>query len=404
MPTTRSVRRMTSTTARIIAGAAGSIVLVAALTAAATPSAHPPSATNYAGTLNGVTAISGSNAWAVGEGLSAALLVLRWNGRSWTKVPAPSPGTLLNYLNGVSAVSAADVWAVGAYQDSRVAKTLTLRWNGTRWTRVPSPSFGGTGTSGSRLASVSATSATDAWAVGSYAKPGAGPMSQALILHWNGRTWTKVPAPSPGTLSNSLLGVTSVSASDAWAVGSYLVGSVAKAQVKPLLLHWNGASWAQVAVPLPPKVNGSGLVSVSADSPTDVWAVGEYNVVVGGKPTPARPLALHWNGASWARVATPTPPAGTGALAAVTAVSTRNAWAVGMGGPADRNTLVLRWDGKSWTQVASPSPGSSGSNLSAVSAAGPGTTWTVGSFQFTSKPGGISTLVLRCHRAKCTRS
>jgi hypothetical protein len=298
MPTTGSVRRMTSTTARIIAGAAGSIFLVAALTAAATPSAHPPSATNYAGTLNGVTAISGSNAWAVGEGLSAALLVLRWNGRSWTKVPAPSPGTL----------------------------------------------------------------------------------------------------------SNSLLGVTSVSASDAWAVGSYLVGSVAKAQVKPLLLHWNGASWAQVAVPLPPKVNGSGLVSVSADSPTDAWAVGEYNVVVGGKPTPAQPLALHWNGASWTRVATPTPPAGTGALAAVTAISTRNAWAVGMGGSADRNTLVLRWDGKSWTQVASPSPGSSGSNLSAVSAAGPGTTWTVGSFQFTSKPGGISTLVLRCHRAKCTRS
>jgi len=41
-----------------------------------------------------------------------------------------------------------------------------------------------------------------------------------LILHWNGKTWQKVPAANPSPGSDDLDGVAALSARDAWAVGA----------------------------------------------------------------------------------------------------------------------------------------------------------------------------------------
>ena len=96
----------------------------------------------------------------------------------------------------------------------------------------PAPTFPGF------LHGVSATSATNAWAVGVDAVPGG--RNYTLILHWNGAAWSRVAGASPGFYSG-LLGVSAISASSAWAVGEY---STPSGQPRTLIMHWNGTSWS----------------------------------------------------------------------------------------------------------------------------------------------------------------
>lgn len=69
------------------------------------------------------------------------------------------------------------------------------------------------------LYGVSATSASDAWAVGYYDI--STNQDRSLVLHWDGSAWTQVPSPNPATLTNELYGVSAISANDVWAVGDY---------------------------------------------------------------------------------------------------------------------------------------------------------------------------------------
>ena len=66
-----------------------------------------------------------------------------WNGKIWTVVARPDAGTQNNHLSGVTAISATDVWAVGDFQTSTgsgtVFQTLTEHWDGTAWSIVPQP-------------------------------------------------------------------------------------------------------------------------------------------------------------------------------------------------------------------------------------------------------------------------
>ena len=143
-----------------------------------------------------------------------------------TRPPEPAASfAITGQLFGVAATSAGNAWAVGTGSG---AKTLILRWNGTFWRRVPSPSPAG----GAALAGVAATSAINAWAVGSS---GTG---KTLIERWNGKTWTQVPSPSPGR--GQLFGVAATSAGSAWAVGLTLPSS---GPGKTLILRWNGKTW-----------------------------------------------------------------------------------------------------------------------------------------------------------------
>jgi len=86
----------------------------------------------------------------------------------------------------------------------------------------------------------SASSATDAWAVGfEVLRPH---QHKTLLEHWNGRAWSVDTADSVSG-SVALSGVADLSASDAYAVGIGAAGS--------LLEHWNGTSWSPVALPDP---------------------------------------------------------------------------------------------------------------------------------------------------------
>jgi len=385
MTTVRTVSRLSNRVerwqrGRRVMAAAGALLLIGTLAAAARPSAHQ-TVTPISGFLRGISAVSTSDAWAVGSaggpsnqplivhwdgtswsqvtspaapfgnlyGVSmvsatdgwavgtchcktGGILILHWNGTSWTRLPAIAPSN--GSLRGVSMVSATDGWAVGLVGSSQGPSPLALHWNGIRWTQVPVPVPG----SVIELDSVSAASASDAWAVGSAAH-------KAIMLRWNGSTWTQVPT-ARSTIT--LMGAADASVSDAWAVG---ISGTATGPVT-LALHWNGAAWAKTPSPSPghqvpgSSVSGNELAGAAIISGSDAWAVGDYTPSSGRQT----PLTMHWNDAAWARVPNPIHCGGTceDFLTGISMVSVTNGWAVG--GNYDNQVIILHWNGTSWTQ------------------------------------------------------
>src|SRR5215471_4826980 len=280
--------------------------------------AQPPSPGTLENALSSVAVLSPCDVWAVGLDLSGGAyqtLIEHWNGSSWAQVDSPDPGSGNNFLNSVRAASASSVWAVGSASDGTTSKTLIEHWDGTAWTTVPSPSPGSVF---NQLNGVRVVSASDAWAVGAYGD-GNGTHRKTLVLHWDGATWAQVASPNPGTLSE-LFGVGATSASNAWAVGEVTAGTTEQT----LVLHWDGRMWARVASPDPGgQAHDNRLDAVAVTSATSAWAVGTYETSAG----PSN-IVLHWNGRTWAHVNSPNPGTENG-LFGVAATSASNAWAVG---------------------------------------------------------------------------
>jgi hypothetical protein len=332
--------------------------------------------------LFGVNATSPQNAWAVGlyvtgPGFRPHTLTEHWNGRTWARVPSPNPaGTVTGVqLNGVAATSSSNAWAVG-FVDGRsgLARTLIEHWNGRAWKVQPSPN---PGSYSDFLQSVTALSATDAWAVGYYSSSEANAFT--LVEHWNGRTWTRVPSPNPtGPRWPALLtGVAAVSPSSIWAVGSYTIGAIPLG-IGTLTEHWNGRAWKVAASPNPAgSDNFNELTGVAATSAANAWAVG---MLTGTSTGARRAFTQRWNGARWKQAAMADP--GTAStLLGVTATSPGSAWAVGVyaiGAGPDR-ALIERWNGRTWRKVASPGPArATTTDLEAVTATSPASAWAVG--------------------------
>jgi hypothetical protein len=133
------------------------------------------------------------------------------------------------------------------------------------------------GISESRLSSVAAASSSDVWAVGSFIDD-ATFITETLIEHYDGTTWSAVPNPNPGTVRNELFAVSASGPADVWAVGDFVDGidahGYSSTDLRTLVEHWDGTAWTMMSTPTPPL--GGQLYAVAAVSPTDVWAVGGY--------------------------------------------------------------------------------------------------------------------------------
>lgn len=319
---------------------------------ALTPATSPSPGAD--GELFGVSADSASDGWAVGHYYKtgnnvAQTLLVHWNGTAWKQFTSPNPGTSSNDLFSVKAFSPNNAWALGTYEDPPATESmLILHWNGKTWAQVPAPNTSSLGTSPS-LISITSSSAKDIWAAGTIYNSSNVP--RTLLLHFNGSTWTHVTSPDPGTVSDTLDAVSATSPTNAWAVGQYgnTVNGATVSQT--LLLHWNGKTWTHVASP---KLTGTtiypNLYSVSADSATDAWAVGNYWAVTSTGRT-LQSLTLHYNGTAWTVVASPSNSADYESLRSVSAVSPTSALAVGYG---SKSSLLLHWNGKAWTQLPTP--------------------------------------------------
>jgi hypothetical protein len=168
------------------------------------------------GGLTGITVVTASNVWAVGDSTTC-----HFDGMFWTEVPSPQPRPEYNELSypleDVSAASPTDIWAVGARViDSPYQvyfDTLAEHWDGTQWTRhtIDIPI-------GQILLGVDAVASNDVWAVG---RDDYGPM----IIHYDGSSWSRVPTPEANR-SGELAGVDSAAPDNLWAAGVYPVGTL----------------------------------------------------------------------------------------------------------------------------------------------------------------------------------
>jgi hypothetical protein len=353
-------------------------VLVAGFLPIATATAAAPSSIGGDGELRAVYCTSASNCWAVGDAFVKASIVnqmLRWNGKTWSKVAVPNPGGTkiddFSELHGVRCATPDNCWAVGEYLHGALFNQI-LHWTGKRWRaaqEIPQP---GGELSGefSELEDVVCTSTRNCWAGGQYGADSAtGEVILNQALHWNGNHWSKITTPNPKGRAmndeNAIVGIRCVAASDCWAVGAY--GSVQSGGVLVNeVLHWTGKKWTKVTVPNPGGTGTSDfstLQSVSCTSATSCQAVGSY----GSNATGGARLneVLSWNGQKWTLSKTPNPDGtladGTQNLTAVSCLSPKSCWTVGHYGDQEqpKGTLneALRWNGKTWSQVPTPDPG-----------------------------------------------
>jgi hypothetical protein len=269
-------------------------------------------------------------------------------GPTFERLRTGDPGFGDNVLEGIDAASDDDVWAVGRSLFSPSYQTLTEHWDGTSWSVVPSPNLGGLTND---LEDVAAVSATDAWAVGWFADPNVA-RTVGLVLHWDGQAWDATPIHD-GRGSNALHGVSAVGPNDVWAVGE-------SGAEHGLAVHWDGSTWS--VVPTPSFHESTTFWAIEAISADDVWIAGAS----------VRSFFLHWDGSTWTvfHSAVPSAPA-----LGLSAVSSDDVWAVGNDSDS---TMTQHWDGTSWSVVPSWNIGGTRSLLFDVAAVGPNDVWAVG--------------------------
>ncbi len=214
------------------------------------------------GVLNAVSADASNDVWAVGDKL------WHWDGVRWSIAPLPSGASPSGALFGVVAISPHDVWAVGGNPIGSCGgptPATIAHWDGKTWSVVPHTPFGGV------LYGVAASGSKDVWAVGNALN------GQALIMHWDGAAWSVgsgKPDASPRTSSVILRGITAHSASDAWAVG-YEAQYSANIMTQMVIEHWNGTTWSRAQV-TSPGLDTNMLNGVTSLPNGEVCAVGYY--------------------------------------------------------------------------------------------------------------------------------
>lgn len=124
--------------------------------------------------LNAVSADARNDAWAVGGSSDIA----HWDGQGWTVVAnVAGRGTGSAQLYGVTALSPSDAWAVGDTYTNRAVQ-LIEHWDGRAWAVVSSPDP----SPSSVLTGIAADSAHQIWAVGNLGwVPGTPPQVGAII-------------------------------------------------------------------------------------------------------------------------------------------------------------------------------------------------------------------------------
>jgi hypothetical protein len=169
---------------------------------------------------------------------------------------------------------------------------------------------------------------SDIWAVGSGQPPESLP--QSLIEHWNGTVWSIVPAPTvPGSVIDPLFGVTADSPTDAWAFGEWGPKRTFCCS-RPLLEHWDGTSWTAVKGGFD-TTDGLASISSAPGDPVSVWVVGYSGYLWNcqlPQGCPLSPLAELWTGTTWFKTRVPFSGA-SATLSGVLSLPGGSVWAVG---------------------------------------------------------------------------
>jgi len=245
-------------------------------------SPNPPGRT-FAG-LSDVACTSPTSCIAVGDyetNVWARTLVERWSGGGWVMMSSPNPpGRTFAALFGVDCPSASSCIAVGTYETNQWGRALVERWSGGGW--VIGSSVNPPGQTFTTLGEIDCVSASSCYAVGSV-------NARTLAEHWDGAHWSIQVTPNPSGPRDglALVSVSCVSDSDCTSVGAYF-GDKPSFFFKNLIQHWNGATWSAVSSPTP---QYSALFGVTCVTTSSCYAVGsEFS----------SELQKHWDGLRWA--------------------------------------------------------------------------------------------------------
>jgi hypothetical protein len=203
-----------------------------------------------------------------------------------------------------------------------------------------------------KLWSVAALTRNNAWAVGTWAD---GHGAHDLIEHWDGHTWRIISAPSPG--GTGLVSITAITPSNLWAVGS------------GRSLHFDGHFWRPIPVP-------AGLIMTDvASSPTGV--VRAVALDAQGAPRVLFPTASGWQTMASSPTITIPGACDPDLFYNLAVLSPSDIWAVGSTYSRGGCAYTSHWNGTSWTQVATPSIPNN-VTLNSVSARGTHDVWAAG--------------------------
>jgi len=203
------------------------------------PSPNPGSSSS----LSSVSANAANDVWAVGQSISAKLpatLIEHYDGTRWSVVPSPNEGGAGNWLNGVLALSRTNAWAVGeSVPGYNIANNpLIEHYDGTSWTVASTfPLADGI------LFGITATASTDVWAVGRYQHIDAD-YTHTLLEHFDGSSWMIVPTPYIEMANAAFTSIVPISPTEQlWLVGSFnnAVGTQTSTFSRPLIqsLTWS---------------------------------------------------------------------------------------------------------------------------------------------------------------------
>jgi hypothetical protein len=239
--------------------------------------------------MQAVAASGTRNAWTFSAGVPGAGVVAQhWDGRAWRTVPVPDG--LPGIVQAVSATSPANAWAVGDADDASQG-SFVLRWNGQRWVRAHTFPTG-------IVSDVTAVRPGQAWVFsGNRRDAGVG------TWHFDGRRWTQFQLPFNLERGSAL------SRDDVWAIGN------TPQDVFKLIAHYDGKTWTPVPAgdALPDDIIGGegeptqevSLRDVVAVSAHEVWVVGYLRRDDGVNPPELLPVAARWDGSRWHKVDVP---------------------------------------------------------------------------------------------------
>jgi hypothetical protein len=229
----------------------------------------------------------------------------------------------ISTFNAVLAFGSKNVWALGGTDEQNgyfpSGAPLAEHWAGFHWNSVPMPA-GVVGTIGS----VSADSPSDIWAATAYG---------GVVLHFIKTRWfVATRLPQSGVLAGTISGITAFSPTNVWVFGEGR-GAVGAQGT----WHYDGHKWTQWLG------NADGLVTASALSAKDIWAVGGITIPFGS--------IERFNGSSWR-------PVNAAALAGlsfggITAYSDANVWVTATATNHPLQSSLLHFTNR-WSKVAIP--------------------------------------------------
>lgn len=296
-----------------------------------------------------VAATGPGDAWAVGfkesaEDREGTPALQHWDGTRWTET-AVDPSKAW-HLVGVSAGGPDDVWIVG-----NASNAYAAHWDGHRWTG--SHPFG---VAEDYFLSDVATTQGHAWLVGRGPAQGVitewreGGFRNALradgyftaVTAKQGHVWavgTDAPAGSD-TPGNPMV----------WH-GSAVTGPDVQSWQRGRTPEIPGGVLRRVWMVTPSDVWAVGNVTPPGGAATGGGATAE-----GGSSDPTGgaaevPLVLHWDGATWQRVPVPI---ARGRLDGVTAFAADDIWLTGIDADHSAQVLFLHFDGRKWTPSYGP--------------------------------------------------